>query len=130
VLFGQIDEVEGSTVRILGRDFDLAGVNVSGNDLARYIGKTAYIEAVVQTGGAVATRLFVVDQISVPGATQVLVAGTVETAQSNIGQVKVSGVTVDINQLSGIVTQPGSQLFVWGIQPIPGGVVLATGLAE
>lgn len=69
-------------------------------------------------------------QLNVPGATQLLVTGLV-SAGSNVGQIRVGGLRIDINAtLTGESQQPavGQLVQAVGTQPASGGLFLAQGI--
>ncbi|HET9107673.1 MAG TPA: hypothetical protein VFN79_10835 [Steroidobacteraceae bacterium] len=71
-------------------------------------------------------------QLDVPGATQLFVTGVI-SAVSDVGQVRVGKLTVDINQTltaDGALPALGSLVSLSGTQPVLNGIFLATSAAR
>ena len=79
------------------------------------------------TGRATVKSVTALPEVDVPGATQLLVTGVV-SSQNVVGEIKVGGLTVDVNATLTSDTpkfQVGNLVEITGTQPNPGGIFLA-----
>ena len=70
--------------------------------------------------------------VYVPGATQILLTGTVQKVDSTIGRAVVGGLSVDLTGLMSTGSVPivqGSTVQIAGTQPVNRGLVLVTGIS-
>src|SRR6185437_3832565 len=126
VVLGQTYHV-GSSVRITDKG---TGSALALNSLTP--GTLVVVDGAESASGKTAVQSVArLAALDVPGATQLLVTGVV-SAESNVGQVRVGKLRVDINAtLTSDSKQPslGQLVQIVGTQPTPRGVFLAQGIA-
>jgi hypothetical protein len=96
------------------------------------VGETLAVYGQYLGDGSLNAAKVVSEGAYVPGATPVFVEGTVQKVQPSVGQVTVSGLSVDLTSLMsrGAVSPiVGSKLQITGIQPVNNGLVVASGLS-
>ncbi|MGH8290792.1 MAG: DUF5666 domain-containing protein, partial [Steroidobacteraceae bacterium] len=128
--------VKSSTLVVLGQTYHLGlstektNSKTAPGSIAR--GTLVAIDGTESGSGAVRVQGVVpLPQLNVPGATQLLVTGVV-SAVSNVGDIRVGTLIVDINAtLTSDSRGPtvGQLVQIVGTQPTSGGVFLAAGIA-
>jgi len=121
LLYGPVTATGDGTISVLGTA--LKFTSAVGTDA---IGRAAYVEASQSEGELEALAVILFDELSVPGASIVLVSGKIEQRDSVKGTVKLAGATVDFSAVQDFDFEPGEWVTVTGTQPVPGGVILAT----
>lgn len=129
---GPVEQVnlKSSTIVVLGQTYHVPGSAVALSTLTP--GTLVAVNGTEATSGKSAVQSVVrLAGQDVPGATQLLVTGVV-SAVSNVGQVRIGKLRVDINAtLTSDSQQPtvGQLVQVVGTQPTSQGVFLAQGIA-
>jgi len=121
VVLGQNYRIDASTL-IKNRAGAVAGLGSLAPYTVVSIGGTE-----TSTGQATVTSITALSEVDVPGATQLLVTGVV-SSENAAGQIKVGGLTVDVNPTLTNDTPKfavGNLVEVTGTQPNPGGIFLA-----
>ena len=128
VAVGPLEAVSSSSVNVLGQEFDLSQLGISGESLVNQIGTSVYIQGLLTDNGISATGLFLTGEYSVPGASSVAIAGAISSADPSTGLVKIGDVEVDLNALPGGSSgvQAGQLVAILGTQPVPGGLILGS----
>ena len=121
VVLGQNYRIDASTL-IKNRAGAVAGLGSLAPYTVVSIGGTE-----TATGQATVTSVTALSEVDVPGATPLLVTGVV-SSENAAGQIKVGGLTVDVNAtLTSDAPKfaVGNLVEVTGTQPNPGGIFLA-----
>ncbi len=95
---------------------------------ALVVGDSVAVVGTINASGAVVASSIKDDGLYVPGSSAIYLSGNIEKVNTSVGTVVVNGVTVDYtpllaNELSAL--KVGSRFTVSGIQPTPGGIVVA-----
>ncbi|MBX5463799.1 MAG: hypothetical protein IRZ28_22265, partial [Steroidobacteraceae bacterium] len=95
-------------------------------------GALLWVDGELRQGGKPKVdSLTVLPETNTPGATQLFVAGVVKSIDRS-GKARIGALSVDITPTLGSLgssVHPGDAIEVLGIQPVPGGVFVATAIA-
>ena len=95
-------------------------------------GQMVVISGMAVDGYYVASSVIGLTTAYVPGATKVFLTGTITEVRTDLGQLSIGDVSVDLNSLSDNVkhtVKVGDYVKLSGMQPQPDGVVLGSGLS-
>jgi hypothetical protein len=128
LLVGPVEAINASnrTAIVLGQTIHAASLE----RLA--VGNTVAVYGTTRADGSIAASAIQSRGIYVPGATSVLISGSVQRAEPSVGRVVVSGVTVDLTSvMSHGMFSPtvGTKLQLTGVQPVSGGLVVVNGIS-
>jgi hypothetical protein len=128
VVFGGLESVAGGRVNVMGQEFDISGLALDEQEMQLQVGRLIYVEAKKSGDGVVPTAVDIqtFEGLSIPGATEVFIRGSVDTVDSTVGQVSVGGLHIDVTNTQGPALAIGEELSVTGTQPLPSGVILGT----
>jgi hypothetical protein len=125
VVYGPITSVGSGYISVLGRVFSWDSDLEVGADA---IGQVAYVKGLENDGTLIASSVTLFDDLSVPGASIVMLAGRVESVDPGTGRVTVGGIEVDATSIS-LDVSIGDGVTVAGIQPVLGGVIIAQSIS-
>ena len=125
VLYGPVSDLQTNSLNVLGQQFDSTIVWSAPVDPVNSVGRLAYVEAEMTEGGYDISRIELFDDYAVPGATTVLVHGSIGGADTSLGLATVGDLQVDVTNLnSSDKISPSGQVVIPGIQPLRDGVIL------
>jgi len=96
------------------------------------VGTTVAVYGNSLADGSIAALKIEAQGSYVPGATPILLTGTVQAVQPSVGRVVVGGLTVDLtSMMAGGAMSPvlGSKLQITGTQPVNHGLVVVNGIS-
>jgi hypothetical protein len=127
VIFGPVTAVSSDSISVLGTEFAYEGAVLSDA-----LGKVAYIVGINEEGvGLRVGNLQVFDDYAVPGASVILLEGTVEQLNADVGLISVAGISVDVTGLAEMQNfELNARVALAGTQPLPGGVLIAQSAVE
>lgn len=124
-MYGPVTAVGADAVSVLGAELKLSAA--VGADA---VGRAAYVEASYEGGELTALTVLLFDELSVPGASVVLLSGQIEQRDGINGTITLAGTTVSVVGVSDFAFEPGDWVVVAGTQPLPGGVVIAESVSH
>ena len=124
LLYGPVTAARPGAVSVLGAELKLD--SAVGADA---VGREAYVEASYEDGELTALTVLLFDELSVPGASVVLLSGQIEQRDRINGTITLVGTTIDITGVFDFAFEPGDWVAVAGTQPVPGGVVFAESIS-
>jgi hypothetical protein len=89
------------------------------------LGRSAYVEGELTDNVVTSSRFELYETYSVPGASPVFIAGTVDRLDATIGQLFIAGLAIDVTTLSVPGLAVGDTIALSGTQPVAGGLILA-----
>jgi len=95
------------------------------------VGDLVSVVGSIDANGAIVASTIKDQGLYVPGSSEILLSGRIQTINASVGTAMVNGVTVDYTPLMSddlSVLRVGSEFTVSGTQPALGGVVLAAGV--
>jgi hypothetical protein len=126
VLFGTLEGVGDGFVNVIGQQLSLKNLDIDQAALLLHVGKLVYVEAQTVEGGLAVTNLDTFDSFGVPGASTVVVQGTVNAVDSSTGRVSVGNLDIDVNTIRGLSPELGQVITIVGTQPVPQGLILGS----